>query len=41
VSDARKFVQCALGNHHAVIYGDYARQTKALSQSLGIGSLEL
>jgi L-fucose isomerase-like protein len=41
VRDVRKFVQCALGNHHAVIYGDYVRQAKALSQSLGIGSLEL
>ncbi len=41
VSDVRKFVQCAFGNHHAVIYGDYARQIEALTQALGISSLEL
>jgi L-fucose isomerase-like protein len=41
VSDVRKFVQCALATHHAVIYGDYARETKALTQTLDIGSLEL
>lgn len=41
VSDVRKFVHCALGNHHAVVYGDHIRQAKALSQALGIDTIEL
>ena len=41
VGDARKFVQCALGNHHAVVYGNHVKQVKALSQMLGIGTIEL
>jgi len=41
VSDVRNFVRCALGNHHAVVYGDHVRQTKALSDALGISAVEL
>ena len=40
VSDVRKFVQCTLGNHHAVVYGNHMRQAKALSQALGILTVE-
>ncbi len=41
VSDVRNFVRCALGNHHAVVYGDHVGQTKALSDALGISAVEL
>ncbi len=41
VTDVRKFVRCALGNHHALVYGSHARQTKALSQALGISTIEV
>jgi L-fucose isomerase-like protein len=41
VADVRRFVQGAFGNHHAVVYGNYARELKALSQSLDISPLEL
>ena len=41
VSDVRKFVRCAFGNHHVVICGNHTRQAKALSQALGISSVEL
>ncbi len=41
VSDVRNFVRCAFGNHHAVVYGDYVAQTKALSDAIGIDAVEL
>ena len=41
VSDVRKFVQYAFGNHHVVVYGNHVRQAKTLSQALGISSVEL
>jgi len=41
VSDVRNFVRCAFGNHHAVVHGDYVVQTKALSETIGIGAVQL
>lgn len=41
VSNVRKFFQYALGNHHVVVYGNHTRQLKALSQALGIDTIEL
>jgi len=41
VSDVRKFVRCAFGNHHAVVYGNHVGQAKALSGALGISAIEL
>jgi L-fucose isomerase-like protein len=41
ISDARKFVQSAFGNHHALIYGNHADQIKRLGQLIGISSVEL
>jgi L-fucose isomerase-like protein len=41
VADVRRFVQGTFGNHHAVVYGNYARELKALSRSLDISPLEL
>ncbi len=41
ISDVRQFVRRASGNHHVVIYGNHLRQVKALSQALGISSVEL
>jgi L-fucose isomerase-like protein len=41
VDDVRKFVQCAFGNHHALVYGNHTRVLKALSRSLDIGTIEL
>ena len=41
VADVQRFVQGTFGNHHAVVYGNYARELKALSRSLDISPLEL
>ena len=41
VNDVREFVQCALGNHHALVYGNLSRQARTLSQKLGINAIEL
>jgi L-fucose isomerase-like protein len=40
ISDARKFVQRAFGNHHALIYGNHVNQIKDLCRLLGISSVE-
>jgi len=41
VADVRRFVEGALGNHHAVVYGNYTRELKALSRSLDISPIGL
>jgi L-fucose isomerase-like protein len=41
VADVRRFVEGAFGNHHAVVYGNYTRELKALGQSLDISPIEL
>ena len=41
VSDVRKFVQCAFGNHHVVVFGNHTRLAKALSSALDISTIEL
>jgi L-fucose isomerase-like protein len=41
VNDVRSFVRCALGNHHAVVYGNHVGEIKALSDALGISAVEL
>jgi L-fucose isomerase-like protein len=41
VEDVRRFVEGALGNHHAVVYGNYTKELKALGKSLDISPVEL
>jgi L-fucose isomerase-like protein len=41
VADVRRFVEGALGNHHAVVYGNYTKELKALSRSLDISPIGL
>jgi L-fucose isomerase-like protein len=41
VADVRRFVEGAFGNHHAVVYGNYTSELKALGQSLDISPIEL
>ena len=41
VSDVRKFMRSAFGNHHILVYGNHVKQAKALCHRLGIDSIEL
>lgn len=41
ISDAREFIRKALGNHHALVYGDHTGEIRALSQGLGMNLIEL
>jgi L-fucose isomerase-like protein len=41
VNDARRFVEHALGNHHAVVYGNHTTQATLLAKTLGIEALDI
>jgi L-fucose isomerase-like protein len=40
-NDARKFIDYAFGNHHAVVYGNHIKQATSLAKALGIEALEI
>ena len=41
VSNVRKFMRSAFGNHHVLVYGNHVKQAKALCHRLDIDSIEL